>query len=138
MFSRTAKYAVMALVELAGRGNGGPVRVKTLAAAAGVPQSFLAKLVHRLVRAGILSSARGKGGGIAFAHPPEEITLAQVIRAVEGERPFDDCPFLPDPCPGLQDCPLFELWDPVREELVAFLENTTLAQVAALKGGGNE
>ncbi|HAF71229.1 MAG: Conserved predicted transcriptional regulator [Acetothermia bacterium 64_32] len=136
MFSKTAKYAVLALVALAGWGDGYPVQVKRLATASGVPRPFLAKLVPQLVRAGILSSTRGKGGGIAFSRPPEEITLAQVIRAVEGERLMLDCPFSPHPCRGREDCPLAPLWDPVRQRVVAFLETTSLSQVSKRRKDG--
>ena len=137
MFSRTAKYAILALVALAAQGDG-PVQIRTLAAASGVPRDFLAKLIPLLVRAGIITSTRGRRGGISFARPPTGISLAQVIRAVEGERVFADCPFSTAPCHGRRGCPLAPLWDPVREELVAFLEDTDLAQVARVKEGVHE
>lgn len=138
MFSKTAKYAIIALVNLAAQGNGSPIQVRTLAAASGLPRPFLAKLIPPLVRARIITSTRGKGGGIAFARPPQEITLAQVIRAVEGERLFTGCPFFPEPCGGKPTCPLAPLWDRVRDEVIGFLERTSLAQVAELKEGGHE
>ena len=137
MFTKASKYAILALVALAAQG-GGPVQIRTLAAVSGVPRPFLAKLIPHLVRAGIITSARGRRGGIAFARPPTGISLAQVIRAVEGERLFLDCPFTVSPCRGRRRCPLAPLWDPVREELVAFLEDTDLAQVARLKEGVHE
>lgn len=83
-----------------------------------------------LVQAGIITSTRGKRGGLAFAHPPEEISLAETIREVEGDRLMLDCPFSLTPCGGQEDCPLAPLWDPVRQKIVAFLEATSLAQVA--------
>ena len=137
MFSKAAKYAVMALVELAAQGDG-PAQIRALAAASGVPRPFLAKLIPQLVRAGIITSTRGRRGGIAFARPPTGISLAQVVRAVDGDRVFADCPFSTAPCRGRDGCPLAPLWDPVREELVAFLEDTDLAQVARLKEGAHE
>jgi Rrf2 family protein len=128
MFSRTAKYAIMALTELAAGDR--PLKIRELARAAEIPQAFLAKLIPPLVRAGIIVSARGKRGGLAFAHPPEEISLAEAIRAVEGDRLMLVCPFSLTPCGGQEDCPLAPLWDPVRQQVVAFLEVTSLAQVA--------
>ncbi|HDI11279.1 MAG TPA: Rrf2 family transcriptional regulator [Candidatus Acetothermia bacterium] len=129
MFSRTLKYAVIGLAQLALRG-GGPSPVRELARGAGIPYPFLAKLVPPLVRAGILISARGRGGGVRFGRPPERISLADIVRALEGEEYLWDCPFALDPCPGKRECPLAPLWDPVREELVRFLERTTLADIA--------
>lgn len=128
MFSRTAKYAIMALTELAAGDRS--LKIRELAQAAGIPQPFLAKLIPPLVQAGIITSTRGKRGGLAFAHPPEEISLAETIRAVEGDRLMLDCPFSLTPCGGQEDCPLAPLWDPVRQKIVAFLEATSLAQVA--------
>ncbi|MDY0392420.1 MAG: Rrf2 family transcriptional regulator [Candidatus Bipolaricaulis sp.] len=128
MFSRTAKYAIMALTELAAGDRS--LKIRELAQAAEIPQPFLAKLVPPLVQAGIITSTRGKRGGLAFAHPPEEVSLAEAIRAVEGDRLMLDCPFSLTPCRGQEDCPLASLWDPVRQRVVAFLEATSLAQVA--------
>lgn len=128
MFSRTAKYAIMALTELAAGDRS--LKIRELAQAAGIPQPFLAKLIPPLVQAGIITSTRGKRGGLAFAHPPEEISLAETIREVEGDRLMLDCPFSLTPCGGQEDCPLAPLWDPVRQKIVAFLEATSLAQVA--------
>lgn len=128
MFSRTAKYTIMTLTELAADDR--PLKIRELAQAAGIPQPFLAKLIPPLVQAGIITSTRGKKGGLAFAHPPEEVSLAEAIRAVEGDQLMLDCPFSLTPCQGQEDCPLAPLWDPVRQRVVAFLEATSLAHVA--------
>jgi Rrf2 family protein len=138
MFSRSAKYAVMALVELAARGGKNPVQIRELARAAGIPYPFLSKLVPPLVRAGILSSTRGKKGGVRFARPPAQVSLAQVIRAVEGDAFFQDCPFVLSPCQGKGECALSPVWDPVREKITKFLEETTLAEIAEKRGGKDE
>lgn len=116
------------MVELAGRE--GPVLVRELAGSLDIPQPFLAKLLSSLVKAGILNSTRGRNGGVSLGLPPERVTLAQVIRAIEGERFFEACPFLPGGCPGDPACPLSGIWDPVREELVRFLEETDLRRIA--------
>lgn len=129
-FSQSSKYAILTLVRLAAVG-GGPVTVRELAADGVVPEPYLAKLVPSLVRAEILSSARGRGGGISLARPAADITLAEIIRSTEGNAALRECPFEPDPCPGRPDCPLAPIWDPLREKVVSFLEETTLAALAA-------
>lgn len=70
MFSRTAKYTIMALTELASSEGDCPVRIRELAQVAGIPQAFLAKPIPPLVRAGILAQSRGKWGSLALAYPP--------------------------------------------------------------------
>ncbi|HAZ27003.1 TPA: hypothetical protein DCY67_00040 [Candidatus Acetothermia bacterium] len=130
-FAVSSKYAILTLVRLAVAG-GGPVTVRELAAGGAVPEPYLAKLVPELVRAGLLNSARGRGGGIALARPAEEISLAQIIRVTGGEAALRECPFDADPCPGGNPaCPLGSVWDPLRDELVGFLEQTTVASLAA-------
>ncbi len=135
-FSQSSKYAILTLVRLAAAG-GGPVTVRDLAADGSIPEPYLAKLVPPLVRAELLSSTRGRGGGISLARPAEEVSLADIIRVTEGNAALQECPFEPDPCPGKPDCPLSPVWDPLRERMVQFLEQTTLASLAArVKGRG--
>lgn len=128
--SLASKYAILTLIRLAARG-GGPATVRELATESPVPEPYLAKLVPALVRGGILASARGRGGGITLARPAEEISLAEIIRVTEGEASFRECPFMVDPCPGNPDCPLAQVWDPLRDEVADFFERTTIGSLAA-------
>ncbi|HDL85795.1 MAG TPA: Rrf2 family transcriptional regulator [Candidatus Acetothermia bacterium] len=128
LYSLTTKYSVIALVELARQD--GQMRVKEIAEARGIPPHFLAKLVPPLVRAGILASMRGKTGGISFARDPSEVSLADVVRVIEGDGYFEECVFELDPCPGRPGCPLHDVWDPLRDEIIRFLEETTIGSVA--------
>ncbi len=129
-FSLSSKYAILTLVRLAAAG-GGPLPVRELASDGAIPEPYLAKLVPPLVRAELLTSARGRGGGISLARPADAISLAEIIYVTEGRVAFQECPFDPDPCPGKPDCPLSPVWDPLREKLVQFLEETTLDALAA-------
>ncbi|MCD6136452.1 Rrf2 family transcriptional regulator [Candidatus Bipolaricaulota bacterium] len=128
LYSLTTKYAVIALVELAEREAATPVR--DIARAREIPSAFLAKLVPQLVRAGILSSTRGKNGGISFARSPSRVSLADVVRTIEGEGYFRECVFELFPCDGRPGCPLHDLWDPLRDRIRDFLEDTTIKSVA--------
>ena len=128
LYSLTTKYAVIALVDLASRE--GPVPVKEIAQAKDIPPYFLAKLVPPLVRAGILSSTRGKKGGIRFARDPGGVSLADVVRVIEGEDYFRECVFELDRCDGDPNCPLHDVWDPLRDEISRFLHETTVNSVA--------
>ena len=128
LYSLTTKYAVIALVELAGRD--GPIPVRDVARARNIPPYFLAKLIPPLVRAGILSSTRGKNGGIRFARDPGEVSLADVVRVIEGGDYFRECVFTLDRCDGDPTCPLHDVWDPLRDEISRFLTETKIKHVA--------
>ena len=79
-----APYAVRALTELARAGASGPVPIGELARRRDVPVQFLEGLFATLRRAGILQSQRGVKGGYSFARPPEELTVLEVVEALEG------------------------------------------------------
>src|SRR5205807_9995390 len=79
-----ADYAVRAVVELAGSSQEAPRKVDDVAKAQAIPVSLLENILTQLRSSGIVRSQRGPEGGYWLAHPPEEVTLAQVIRAVEG------------------------------------------------------
>ena len=78
-------YAVRALVELARRGSDVPVPIGEIARARDIPVQFLEGLFATLRRSGILQSQRGVKGGYAFARPPSEITVLEVVELLEGE-----------------------------------------------------
>src|SRR5438270_10389452 len=89
--SRKTRYALRALYALAGDTARGPVLIADLADREHIPRKFLEAILLELRNAGILQSKKGKGGGYALARPPEQVTLGQVIRVVDG-------PLAPIPC----------------------------------------
>ena len=86
MLAITSKspYAVRALAELARSGGAGPVPIGEIARRRDIPVQFLEGLFATLRRAGILQSQRGVKGGYSFARPPEELTVLEVVEALEG------------------------------------------------------
>jgi Rrf2 family protein len=131
IYSTSTKYAVMALIELATRQDDRPVQIKEISETTGIPRHFLAKLVQTLVKADILSSSKGRGGGLRFARPPSQISLAEVVRAIDGEGALQSCIFGLQRCDGTRNCPIHPMWGPIREQIISFLENTTVADLAA-------
>ncbi|MBI3408931.1 MAG: Rrf2 family transcriptional regulator [Planctomycetes bacterium] len=94
MFSQTVEYALRAVVHLASESpnactTGGIARVTR------VPQAYLAKVLQNLVQAGVLRSQRGLGGGISLVKSPEELTLLDVVNAVDPIRRIKTCPINP-------------------------------------------
>ncbi|MTE23542.1 Rrf2 family transcriptional regulator [Microbacterium sp. ZXX196] len=129
--SARADYAIRASAELAARAGGDPVRAEELAERQEIPQRFLEGILSDLRRAGVVTSVRGARGGHRLARAGEDITLADVIRAVDGplvyvrdERP-SDLEFS-----GAAE-PLLEVWVALRANVRAVLEAVTLADLAS-------
>jgi Rrf2 family protein len=128
--SARADYAVRAAVELAAAGEG-PMKGEAIAQAQSIPLKFLENILGDLRHAGIVRSQRGTEGGYWLARPATEITVADVIRAVEGPLasvrggPPEDVAY------GGAAAPLVEVWIAVRASLRAVVERVTLADIAA-------
>jgi Rrf2 family protein len=127
--SAKVDYAVRAAIELAAVGDG-PVKGERIAEAQGIPFKFLENILIELKHAGLVRSQRGAEGGYWLAKPPEEVTLAEVVRAIEG-------PIANVRGEGPQDVAydgsarrLQEVWIAVRANLRSVLEHVTLADLA--------
>jgi Rrf2 family protein len=128
--SAKVDYALRAAAELAAAGDG-PVKGERISQAQGIPLKFLENILLELRHHGLVQSQRGSDGGYWLARPAEEITIAEVIRAVEG------------PLANVRGArpealeyegnaePLRDVWVAVRANLRAVLESVTLADVAA-------
>ncbi len=130
--SAKADYAVRAAVELAATGDEDrPVKAERIATAQGIPLNFLENILSELRHAGIVRSQRGAEGGFKLAKPAGEITVADVIRAVEGPlasvrgAPPEDAAY------DGAAAALPRVWIAVRANLRAVVEHVTLADVAA-------
>jgi len=125
-----ADYAVRAVIELADSSQGAPRKVDDIASAQSIPVSFLENILTQLRSAGVVRSQRGPEGGYWLAKPPNEVNLAQVIRAVEGplvgirgQRP-EEIEYA-----GSSEA-LREVWIALRANLRKVLEQVTVADVA--------
>lgn len=81
---RAAAYAVFATAHLAENANGTPIQGRDIAEACGIPSGHLLKILQQLVRAQILSSERGPAGGFVLRKPANEITLLEIVEAIDG------------------------------------------------------
>jgi Rrf2 family protein len=81
---RAAAYAVFATAHLAEHANGAPIQGREIAEACGIPSGHLLKILQQLVRAQILSSERGPAGGFVLRKPASEITLLEIVEAIDG------------------------------------------------------
>src|ERR1051325_8063116 len=92
MFSTKAEYGVSVMAHLAGRSESdGPVSLHAIAEAEGLPQAYLEHLAARLRKAELVASHRGARGGYTLARPAGDITMAEVVRALEGDIAPIEC-----------------------------------------------
>jgi len=131
--SAKADYAVRAAIELTVAGRDHPTKGDTVAQAQGIPLKFLENILADMRHAGLITSRRGAEGGYWLARPPEEISVADIIRAVEGPlasvrggRP-EDVDYA-----GTAE-PLQRVWIAVRAALRGVVEEVTLADLASGK-----
>lgn len=129
--SAKADYAVRAAIELAADEGGRPVRAEQIATAQEIPLNFLENILGELRHAGIVRSQRGPEGGFRLAKPADQVTVADVIRAVEGPLatvrggPPEDSSY-----PGsASDLP--RVWIAVRKSLRSVVELVTVADLAS-------
>ena len=131
IFSSATEYAIRGVSELAARNAASPVLLDDLVAGSGLPRDFVAKIFQKLVRGGILRSAKGRGGGFALARPPHEVTLMSVVEAMEGPNRLDRCVIGLEKCSDAMPCAQHDLYKPIRQRLRDYLITTTLADLAA-------
>ena len=101
--TRACDYAFRAMIFLAGAG-GAPVGTAQIAGAVDAPRLYLRKILQSLSRAGLVRTSAGSGGGVVLLAAPEEITLKDIIEAVEGPISLSDCVEHPDVCPRSPTC----------------------------------
>lgn len=131
--SLRGEYALRALIVLGLSYEEGVVRIETIARAQNIPKRFLEQILNELKAGGIVESRRGVAGGYRLGRPPEKVTLAEVIRHVEGplapvscvsEKFYERCS-----CPVEDVCGIRSVMKEVRDAIVGVLERVTVAQL---------
>lgn len=139
MFSTKAEYGVRVMAHLARRAGEGPTSLASVAEAEGLPLAYLEHLAARLRKAELVDSRRGAHGGYTLARAPEDITMAEVVKALEGDIAPIECitadadgalVCLREGEGGPEPCPTKLLWTRVQGSIVRTLTDMTLADVA--------
>ncbi len=131
LYSKSAEYAIQAMIYLAEHEDRGLAMVSSIAEAYDIPKHFLAKLVQTLTRHHLVKSYRGRNGGIKLARPSDKITMDQVVRAIEGPPPEQEmCVIGLDVCSDDVACPLHNQWQHIKDLVQETLHHKTLAELA--------
>lgn len=127
--SQTAEYALRAMAFMALTEPVAPVLARDLSEGSGVPPHYLAKILRRLVLAGLLESQKGRGGGFTLARAPAEIPFRDVLAAVDAYPTGDRCAFGWGACDAARPCPLHASRSVLSAAFREWSATTTLASV---------
>jgi Rrf2 family protein len=130
---RRVDYAVRALAYLAAQPEGRVVCRSEIEERQHIPRSFLAKILRRLVAAGMLDSVSGVHGGFRLSRPPATVTIRQIYEAVEGDLAIIDC-LRGDVCSFDPVCSQVDVWRGAQRRLAAYLDSVSIADVADGQG----
>jgi Rrf2 family protein len=126
--TRQADYALRAMLYLARLEPSQRAATSQIAEEQHIPPSFLAKIISQLSIAGLIHTSRGARGGVSMARSPEEITILEVVEAIDGPISLNECTHSTASCQFGESCPLRPLWCETQAELVNRLRSTTFAQ----------
>ena len=127
--TRQADYAIRAVRYLAMQGENQRAATSTVAQEMKIPPSFLAKIISQLSIAGLLHTSRGARGGVTLARPPKDITLLDVVEAIDGPILLNECVGDPNSCVFEDECPLHPIWTEAQQALVKRLRETNFAKL---------
>src|SRR3990170_326674 len=131
VYRRSTQVAVGVVLLLASEEEGTSRRVRDLAAALGVPATYVAKIVQALTRVGLLHALRGPRGGVQLGRSPDEVHLWDVLSAVEPVGEFERCFLKLDRCDDLHPCPVHDDWAPIRAQILAMLQKRSMREIAS-------
>lgn len=119
--TRQADYAVRAVLHLARLGPSAQASTANIARGEGIPVHFLAKIVSQLTQANILRTTRGARGGVSLARAPEDLSLLEVVEAIDGPIELNVCVLHPERCPEGSTCVVRPFWQESQAVLVESL-----------------
>ena len=126
MLSKSGVHAVRALVVLAGLPAGEYRGASAIAGETGAPRNYLGKLLQLLSRRGVVESQKGLGGGFRLAKSPDDISLFDVIDALEDTARWNECILGNPACSDGRPCAVHDRWGPVRDSYLRLLKQTRI------------
>ena len=133
IYSKPCMHGLRAVLYIAARRIETPVRGEDIATEEGLPQPFLSKILKVLSSRGVLHSVRGPGGGFRLAKPASEISLLDIVEAIDGLTQFEECALGWKTCQDDNPCPLHDSWKQMRNGLRDYLARSTVADLVALE-----
>ena len=131
MISTSCTYGIQAAIFLAGMEQRDEfVSTHAMGEALGLSPHFLAKVLQRLIAQGLVQSKRGPNGGVALARPAGEVSMKDIVLAIDGSEIFEECVLGLPGCGDQKPCPLHDEWGGRRSDLLTTFEETSIALLA--------
>ncbi|MBT3252285.1 MAG: Rrf2 family transcriptional regulator [Candidatus Marinimicrobia bacterium] len=131
IYSKSAEYAIQAMIYLADHQDNKNIMVSKIAEDYDIPRHFLAKLVQSLAKHHLVKSTRGRNGGIRLNKPSRDIRVIDIIYAIDGPPPeFEMCVIGLDVCTDDVPCPLHDRWKLIKEDIHTLLGHENLEHLA--------
>ena len=131
LYSKSAEYAIQAMIYLAEHKPEKPVMTRKIAEHYNIPYQFLAKIMQGLVKHRLIKATRGRTGGINLYREAKSIHLHEIVYAVDGPPPEQKrCAIGLDLCSDEVPCPLHHTWKPIREAIHKMLQSENLAELS--------
>jgi Rrf2 family protein len=127
--TRQADYALRAMIYLAKLEPNQRAATSQIAEEQHIPPSFLAKIISQLSIAGLIHTSRGARGGVSMARTPGDVSILEVVEAIDGPIALNECTAVSGSCQFGDECPMRPIWCDTQAELVEKLRHTTFAQV---------
>ncbi|MBI4830319.1 MAG: Rrf2 family transcriptional regulator [Candidatus Lindowbacteria bacterium] len=128
--TRASEYAIRGVLDLCMQPKGAVCLLNEISQRQNVPPSFLSKIFQSLARAGIVSSSRGTGGGFSLMKAPEDITLLDVLEAIEGRIALNVCLSNGEVCENRPVCPVHDVWREAQVQMFALLRKHSFGELA--------
>ena len=129
-FSPTCQYAIRALINLASSKSKDPVPARTIAEEEGIPQQFLSKILLTLSKQGVVVSTKGPGGGYLLTSPAKDISVFEIVKAIDGPIDLSDiCILGLDKCSDTQSCPMHSRWKQFKSYYMEMTHTVMLDQM---------
>lgn len=129
--STRGRYALRLMIDLAIYEKGSPISLKDVAGRQAISDKYLEQIVTPLSRAGLVRSVRGAGGGYMLTRAPEEYTVGEILRPLEGDLAPVECATDQGYCDRCGECVTVELWQEIYRAVSQVVDNTTLADLVA-------
>ncbi|ANH82010.1 Rrf2 family transcriptional regulator [Niabella ginsenosidivorans] len=123
MFSKTCEYAIRAVLFIAHKSEGGnKVSIKDIARGIDSPEHFVAKILQNLSKKGLLQSQKGPAGGFYLDDASRKHSLADIVKAIDGDKLFSGCGLGLKQCSETRPCPIHNEYKEIRKKLISMLE----------------
>jgi Rrf2 family protein len=131
MFSNATKYAIRTVLFLAGKEQGElKCKVSNLATELNIPKPFLSKILQKLAKANLISSAKGRGGGFYLTESNLKMTLLDIIECVEGSNVLNECILGQPTCSDENPCSLHHYYKDIKRDLLMVISDASIEKLS--------